>query len=170
MAHPSAREILPEFQALAVGDMMPTTPGFGFAVRIVEPEHALVLYLDSDLVREQAALAGKGEAGGETPTNLRLTGATLGTMTPGEFKASWAFVLEPTEDGGTRLIERSRFASAMEGRLGNVMGGMLGLGVFVMTRRQLLGVKERAEAAARQRTPTEAAASPSLPMADPVPA
>ena len=65
--------------------------------------------------------------------------------------ASWAFVLEPRDDG-TRLVERFRVTMApptsASGRTGGVAGfarSLLGFGVFVMVRRQMLGIRDRAE-------------------------
>ena len=70
----------------------------------------------------------------------------LGDMTMPEFRASWAFILEPEEGGKTRLIERFRVWTA-EGGLPQKLGmPVMGMGVFVMTRKHMLGVKERAEA------------------------
>jgi len=52
---------------------------------------------------------------------------------------TWAFVLEPEDDGSTRLIVRSRGTS---GTIGN---RVLPLVHFIMQRKQLLGIVERAE-------------------------
>ena len=62
-----------------------------------------------------------------------------------QFKVSWAFVLEPTDTGGTRLIERYRVESAMPGPFQKVGLPLMGMGVFFMARKQMLGIKERAE-------------------------
>ncbi|MFI5255010.1 MAG: hypothetical protein ACHQ15_06100 [Candidatus Limnocylindrales bacterium] len=172
MSHPSARQIMPEHQALALGDTMPVAPGSGFEVRVLEPDRALVLYLDDVHVRGQAAAAHEGEALPPTPANLRRSGGAIGTLTPGEFQASWALVLEPTDDGQTRLIERFRLASAMAGRPAEIMAGLLDFGAFVMTRRQMRTLKARVEAAeAMQLTPLELIPmQPVAPIAEPVPA
>ena len=58
MAGSSADRILPEFQDLAPGDLVPTHPGGGFLAKVVEPGRALVLYLDDQLARSQAESAG----------------------------------------------------------------------------------------------------------------
>ena len=50
---PSATKILPEYQELNAGDMMPTYPGFSFEVKVVEPERALVLFTDTALAKTQ---------------------------------------------------------------------------------------------------------------------
>ncbi len=153
MNHPSADRVLPEFQALAVGDVLPTDPGGGFEVRVVDPERALVVYIDRALVGAQRArpAAPSGERLGAASANVRATGAYLDRAVSGEFAASWAFVLEPG-NSGTRLIERFRAtmapAPSPSGRTAVVPGfarSMLGFGVFVMVRRQMLGIRDRAE-------------------------
>jgi hypothetical protein len=65
------------------------------------------------------------------------------------FAASWAFVLRPLDDGRrTRLVERLRVRiPAPEGPAASAMANLFGLGVFVMTRKQMLGIRDRAEAA-----------------------
>jgi hypothetical protein len=150
MDRPSADRIIPELQQLAVGDIVPTHPGGGFEVRILDPEKALVLYADRDLVENQAAEARQtGEGIAAASTNVRATGAYLDAVMRGDFQASWAFVLQPRPDGGTRLIERFRghmklpadgpaFAPAL-------VRQALMFGLFVMVRRQMLGIAERAE-------------------------
>jgi hypothetical protein len=149
MTGKSVSEIHPEWQALAVGDTIKTDPRGGFAVKVFEPEKALVLYYDTALMREQMTAA--AEAGLPlAPPNLRATGKALGTMTPPEFSISWTFVLEPTIEVGTRLIERFRLSGEMRGRAAAVSGKMLGLGIFTMTRKQMLGIRERAERVARE--------------------
>jgi hypothetical protein len=65
---------------------------------------------------------------------------------PQEFAASWAFVLEPIEGGGTRLIERvrTRFGETDKPWTRFTLP-VMGFGVFVMVRRQLLGIRARVE-------------------------
>ena len=71
---------------------------------------------------------------------------------PGDFQASWTFVVEPNGVGGTRLIERFR-GHMPAGIPGDdempappkVAGTMLLFGLFVMVRRQLQGIRDRAE-------------------------
>jgi hypothetical protein len=147
----SVDRIVPELQALAVGDLVPNSPDTSFAVRVLEPERALVLYADEKLVEEQVAAAQAKKAAGEhveaTPVNLRVTTKAMPPM-PG-FAASWAFVLEPV-DGGTRtrLVERFRVRMpAPEGPAAAAMAEAFGFGVFAMTRKQMLGIRDRAEAA-----------------------
>jgi len=168
MTHPSLDHIDPELQTLAVGDIVATYPGGGFEVKVFDPDRALVLYADraSMVARADAAAAAalaepatpetattepsrtETSPTDEMPANLKATGAAFDAAVPGDFSASWAFVLEPTADERTRLIER--FRAAIEPAEGQkpvppVAKTMLGFGVFVMTRRQMLGIKDRAE-------------------------
>ncbi len=150
MNRPSSDRIVPELQHLAVGDVVPTHAGGGFEVKLIEPGEALVLYADRELMDAQAAAAPDGMA--SAPVNLKATGMALDQTMRGDFKASWAFVLEARPEGRTRLIER--FRGRMEvpesapkaARMGPaVAGNMLVFGLFVMVRRQLLGIRDRAE-------------------------
>jgi hypothetical protein len=119
----SSREILPEFQELAVGDMVPTSPRGGLAVRRVDPERALVLYFDSAMAQEQS-----------------------GTKSPTKFAVTWAFVLESLPGDQTRLVERIRYPFGESGKPWiRYTLPMMGFGVFVVLRKQLEGIKERAE-------------------------
>jgi hypothetical protein len=142
----SSREIVPEFQSIEVGQVLPTHAGGGFVVKVAEAGKALVLYLDSTIVRDQAGEA--AETGGTEPmANIQATGKFLNSAIPGWFAASWAFVLEPTASGGTRLIERFRVTMEASTLPASVLGPVLGFGVFAMTRRQMLGIRDRASAA-----------------------
>ena len=145
MDRPSAERIVPELQEIKVGDIFPTHPGGGFEVKSVEPEKALVLYSDRALVQAQAEAAGEGL---ETASgNVRAAGAYLDASMPGDFQASWSFVLEPTPVG-TRLIERFRGRmEPVENRPAPpaIAGKALLFGLFVMVRRQMLGIRDRAE-------------------------
>lgn len=150
MNMPSADRIVPELQQLAVGDVVPTHPGGGFEVRILEPEHALVMYADRELIDAQAKAAPDGLE--RASTNVRATGRYLETAMQGDFRASWAFILEQSASGGTRLIERFRGHMEMppdtQGTVKappKLAGTMLLFGLFVMVRRQLQGIRDRAE-------------------------
>src|SRR3990172_974694 len=142
----SADSVLPEFQALKAGDVMPTHPGGGFLVKTVEPERALVLYTDTDLLRSQA----------ERSENESYP----------EIKASWAFYLQP-EDGTTRLIERFRAKTPGSGPATAVLGEIMGTGIVLMTRKQMMSIKERVERPQLAQTETEpATAQPAWPAHD----
>jgi len=152
MDQPSADRIVPELQHLAVGDLLPTHPAGGFVVKVIEPRKALVVYADRSLVQAQAEAAkAAGASLEDASTNVRATGMYLDKSMPGDFQASWAFVLEPRNDHRTRLIERFRghmelptepatppFAPALAGKA-------LLFGLFVMVRRQMLGIRDRVE-------------------------
>jgi hypothetical protein len=109
---PSADRILPEFQSLAPGDVIPIGRGGGFPVTIVDPPRLLV-----------------------------LSGSTK------EFAWAWQLALYPIAAGRTRLVSRNR------GRLPRALGSwaltrLLEPTAFLMTRRMLLGIRQRAEALA----------------------
>ena len=139
----SADRIMPEWQKLEVGDVMPNSPDGGFAVRLVEPGRALVLYSDTALVTEQAAAAASlGRL--DMPAGLAASGVIL-RQTPQEFAASWTFALEPLEGGRTRLVERFRVRFGAGGPAFRVVSPAMGFGVFVLMPRQMVGIRERAE-------------------------
>ena len=145
----SADRIVPAWQTLEVGDIVPNSPDGGFAVRLVEPGHALVLYSDTALVASQAADAAKVAAATpsdrpDTPAGLAASGAVL-RQTPQDFAASWAFALEPLDDGRTRLLERFRVRFGSGGPTFRVVSPAVGFGVFVMMQRQMVGIRERAQ-------------------------
>ena len=153
MVGASSRRIVPEWQTLAVGDVVPTHPGGGFLVRELQPERALVLYSDTGIVTSQAAAA--RDAATEVATaNVQAAGAFLGATQPMEFAASWAFVLEPIADGRTRLVERFRVKFGETDKPWTAATlPVVGFGVFLMTRQQMLGIRERAETFAGKRAP-----------------
>ena len=158
--HPSAERIQPELQSVNVGDVMPTHPGGGFAIKTVDHERALVLYTDTELMRSQSERA-RAEGNTDLPTpGLKLTGGVLAASYP-EFAASWAFYLEPIGSDETRLIERFRVKTPGSGPASAVMGEVMGTGVVLMTRKQMLGIKERAERAEQDEVP----AAVDLPLA-----
>jgi len=149
----SATRLMPEHGTLALGDIVPTWPGGGFRVEAIDPGHSLVLYLDTELANVQAdeAQAGEGDSTGNpatgnaaTAANLKAAGA-MGNAAMPIFKATWAFVVEPVDATHTRLIERFRVWSPEPTLPQRAFLPMLGLGVFVMTRKQMLGLKQRAE-------------------------
>jgi hypothetical protein len=151
MSGTSSRRILPEHQSLAVGDLLPTHPGGGFVVRIIDPERALVVTADTASVQEQAEAYAQQLSAGEaeeSPVNLKATEAIMAGTQPMEFAASWAFVLEPAPRGGTKLIERFRVRFGETDKPWTRFTlPAVGIGVFMMMRKQMLGIKERAEGA-----------------------
>ena len=141
----SADRIMPEFQGLSVGDLMPTWPGGGFRVADMEAEQSMSLYLDSQMVSDQQHAADADKRTEASAAGLKVAGGMGGAAMP-EFRASWSFVLEPIDDGAhTRLVERLRAWTPKPNPLHKVALPMFGVGVFLMTRKQLLGIKERVE-------------------------
>jgi hypothetical protein len=141
---PSVDRIVPELQQIAVGDVMPTHPGGGFVVKVVEPERALVLYSDTDTVQEQARQAAQHGTDQLPTAGLKASGSMLAMSYP-DFAASWTFFLHPIEGGGTRLAERFRAQAPGSGPVAAVLGEVMGTGIVLMTRKQLLGIKTRVE-------------------------
>jgi len=139
----SADEILPEFQALNGGDIMPTHATGGFLVKTARPNEALVLYTDTELVRSQAEKA-KAAGIADSSDEAVMSGSQAGSSFP-EFAVSWAFLLQPTDDGKTRLIERFRARTPGNGPANAVLGEIMGTGIVLMTRKQMINIKERVE-------------------------
>ena len=125
----TANRILPEHQTLEVGDVIPlAADGFGVPVAMVEPERALVLHGDT---REPGP--------GEAPV-----------FKPGDyFSVSWGFYLFERSDSTTRFVERWQ-ADWNPAFHNNVFYRVfLEPGAFIMERKMLLGIKERAETLAQ---------------------
>jgi hypothetical protein len=161
----SADAIRPEFQSLAIRDLIPTHPSGGFEVKVLDPRRALVVYLDGALVEEQAKAHAERISVRETP-GLAASDRFLRTASPPDFAMSWAFVLEPVGLGQTRLIERVR------GRFGPATTGsqmtlpLMGFGVFVMMRKQMLGIRDRVEQEVDRPAVAGEAPSGKVPTAD----
>jgi hypothetical protein len=121
----STYRILPEHQDLNAGDLIPLSPdGFGLRVGIIEAGKNLVLFGDS-----------RQEESGSGPV-----------LQPGDYMAaSWGFYLFDTGDGSTRLVERIRIDWKEAPQNTFFYRVFLEPGSFVMERKMLLGVKERAE-------------------------
>jgi hypothetical protein len=136
----SADEIMAQFQDLAEGDLVPTHPEGGFVARTVEPNEALVLYLDDSMMREQIAELAADAAG--------AAGERLGELEPDvdmpPYQVTLAFELQELAGERTRLIERARVhveASEQQKRARPFVAA----GLFVFMRSQLEGIKRRAE-------------------------
>ena len=135
----SADRIVEAWQDLAVGDLVPTHPGGGFEVKLLEPNRALVLFGDPSTMQPMTHPEGE-----ELPAGLAASGSFL-AQTPREFKASWSFVLEPLGPNRTRLVERVRYWSTDATPVTKAALSLLGFGVFVMMQRQMTGIRARAE-------------------------
>jgi hypothetical protein len=106
---PSAERILPEFQQLRAGDVIPLGAGPSWPVAAAEPGRLLI----------------------------------LAPQAPG-YEISWTFVLSEGTPGTMRLVTRVR--AAMAATLGNRLATLaLDPAAFLMTRKMLLGIKQRAE-------------------------
>jgi hypothetical protein len=117
----NADQIHPEWQQLKVGDIIPAEPGgSGFRVSALEPDYALVL-------------------GGREGDEGVFYGFTQ--MFPA---FTWAFVLAEIDGEHTRLITRWRGQSRQTQAL-RLMNPFFELAEFLMTRKMLLGIKQRAE-------------------------
>jgi hypothetical protein len=119
----NANQILPDFQSLRVGDAVrlhPKAPPL--PVAIVEPYRALVL--------------GGRDVEQQEQDPARITGGT------------WGFYLREVDANTTRLLIRSRWN--WKARLLPWMGYYLLLepSHFIMERRMMLGIKQRAERSA----------------------
>jgi hypothetical protein len=120
----NARQILPEYQGLKVGDQVPLSPdNFGIPVALLEPEKMLVLHGDT-----------------------RLDPDAIPTMNPGDYLAvTWAWYLTPVNETSTRLVERWRGDWNATPQNWLYMRLFLEPGAFLMERKMLLGIKQRAE-------------------------
>jgi hypothetical protein len=110
----------------AVGDAMPFYPGAPMTVAEADPPHALVLW--------QVTSGGKAID-------------PAGPWGEDYVAWSWAFVLEPVEVARTRLLVGMRVSYQPAFRWGPAMWLLVEPAHFVMGRRQLLGIRQRAETA-----------------------
>ena len=123
---PRAETIIPKLQSLQVGDLVPEGPKVGWTVRALERDRLLLL---------------------ETHGPMKGVGWVQ------QRDSSWLFFLTDIDAEHTRLVERSRTTLTMNratlvGRLlATRLSRMLILapGDFVMARRQMRGIKRRAE-------------------------
>jgi hypothetical protein len=121
----STDRIVPELQDLQVGDTIRTDPKGGFTVARLKPDQAMVL---------RARISSNGEhLGFEEP------------LREGSFEGSWAFILKEVDQDTTRLIARFRMDHTEDVPTRLFARVLLEPAVFVMERKMLLGIKERAE-------------------------
>jgi hypothetical protein len=134
---PSAREILPEFQKLRVGDIIPATPtgDDGFEVLRIDEPRTLVLggLYDLDTGQQRRFSAPRPER---------------------YWHVTWAFVLEPIDENSTRLHVR---AAAAMNQVGLASGARMIAARFIhhfMEAAQLQNLRDRVEATRRTSTLT----------------
>ena len=116
----------PDIPPLAAGGTMPFYPGAPMTVAVADPPHALVLW--------QVTAAGKAID-------------PAGPWGEDHVVWSWAFVLEPVDAAATRLLVRMRVSYQPAAKWAPFMWLLVEPAHFVMGRRQLLGIRQRAEAA-----------------------
>jgi hypothetical protein len=116
----------PDIRPLATGDAMPFAPGLPMTVAVADPPHALVLW--------QVTSRGKPI----DPT---------GPWGDNHVAWTWAFILEPVDTATTRLLVRMRVSYQPAAKWGPYMWLLVEPAHFIMGRRQLLGIRQRAEAA-----------------------
>jgi proline iminopeptidase len=126
---PSADRIIPEWQRLAVGDVLPikATGSDGMTVLLLDPPRALVL-------GDPSVLPGRPRSGRGVP------------------RATWAFSLQPLGAAVTHLVVRVR-AEYEPGLGATLLRHLIGAAHEVMQRKQLRTLKERVEHTRRQRAP-----------------
>ena len=121
----SADRIVPELQNLKACDTLPLGPNnFGPVVKQLEPNRVMVLYGDSR--QDQKAI--------------------IPGLKPGEYIAvAWIFHVEPVNATTTRLIERFHLDYNNSPQNTVFYRAFLEPGAFIMERKMLLGIKQRAE-------------------------
>ena len=129
---PSANRIMPQYQELGQGDYIPVAAKEGVRVggwQLVPPERGF---------RVAAVEPGRW---------LVLTSSGMLDWRHPDPITSWCFYLEPVDGHRTRLIERIR--SARPDRVAGVLSTpILEVADFIMMRKQMLVIKQRAERAA----------------------
>ncbi|KRE23200.1 hypothetical protein ASG80_09290 [Agromyces sp. Soil535] len=113
--------IVPDLQIRTVGDDVNLAPDVALSVVELEEERHLV---------------------------LRGAVAPDGTDVGAPYDFTWAFVLHPRPDGSTRLVVRERYAYLTEWAAALVEP--IEMVSFLMTRRMLRGIRDRAERTASQ--------------------
>lgn len=132
--HPSAEQIRPEWQAIAVGDPIPSSPGgrtYFEIMNLREPAH-LVYGFHMVWPLRSARWA-------EPSTRF-------------DQRAIWSFFLRPDGRGATRLLARSG-GKSRPGWLWAPSTAFFWIAHIVMQRKQLLEIRRRAEQTARGASP-----------------
>jgi hypothetical protein len=130
----------------AAGDVVKIDKISGFEVKAVEPGRSLVLFTNTELARSQVEKAANEAVGDDQAAASRMSAMMAAKSYP-DVAASWSFLLQPTEDGKTRLIERFRAQTPDNGPANAFLGEIMGTGIVLLTRKQMIGIKERVERA-----------------------
>jgi hypothetical protein len=122
----NAERIMPEFQHLSVGDIIPLEPGgSGYRVASLEPNRLLVLAIDeSD------------------------SGIMGNVMKQAHGASTWVYMLHDLDSEHTRLLVRWRARLKLSLKMSPfALFQMVSIepGEFMMERKMLLGIKQRAE-------------------------
>lgn len=125
----SADRIVPAFQHLKVGDIIPLHPDGGVPVRLLEP--GAVLGLGGTMNYFTGAIGQPGE-----PAPAR------------RLDLSWTFMLRSVDERTTRLVSRTRYGYT-SAAVGVALRVLLEPIQFLMERKMLLGIRDRAERADR---------------------
>jgi len=125
----SARRIIPELQGLQAGDSLPLAPGVEMPVAASEPERLLLVHAEGDPSRP-----------GQPPD----------PALPGYLNISWLWLLEPLTPEITRLIDHLRLDYHANAAAQIMQRLAIDPGAFVLDRKMLLGIKERAEGAQQE--------------------
>jgi hypothetical protein len=125
----SAHQIMPEHQHLEVGDLVPVAPdGNGFVVAAIQPGQMVTLRARYDM------------ATGEPLTSR--------DPLPQEYMdCSWTWLLRPVDEVRTRLVIRMRIDYNPSLANAFLYRAFIEPGSFIMERRMMQGIKERAERA-----------------------
>ncbi len=127
----SARRVLPQFQSLKIGDLVPAGPDLDwFTVADLDPPRYLALRATMN------PLTGKAIRSDELPAAPWFDG-------------SWVFVLEEPARDTTRLIVRFRASYGPRWQMAPLAVGLIEPAHFLMEQKMLRGIKERAERAQR---------------------
>ena len=120
----STDEIVPEWQQRSVGDLMyaAANGGGGWYVMEVRPNEALVV----------------------KTANLETSQPVSRDEPPAFWEFTWAFVLKEQPDGTTHFLVRERVGFGK--RISQFLMSPVGFVSFVMTRKMMRGIKDRAEA------------------------
>jgi hypothetical protein len=130
----------PAIAPLTTGGTMPFAPAMPMTVAVADPPHALVLW---QVTSRGKAIDPAGPWGDD------------------HVAWSWAFVLEPVDAATTRLLVRMRVSYQPAAKWAPYLWLLVEPAHFVMGRRQLLGIRQRAEAA-RPSDGQEGTAAPEL--------
>jgi hypothetical protein len=141
---PSPWELLPDYQQVAVGDVIADGPNYAafFRVMTVDPHRAIVYYSIRHPRRGRAVDPRDEAAVRAREAELREGGVFL------EF--SWSFVLRPTDRDTARLLYRAR--SNVAPRLARLLAVPLGLVDVYEGMGMLYGIRNRVYASRNQNT------------------